>query len=81
VQLDVTSDDSVGRAAGVVEQEQGHLDVLVNNAGITGPVLDVHDYEGDDIAALLQTNVAGYVRLIHASSRSSSAPRIRASST
>ncbi len=66
VQLDVTSDDSVRRAAGTVEQEAGHLDVLVNNAGITGPVRDVHDYEGDDMAAVLLTDVAGYVRVIHA---------------
>jgi NAD(P)-dependent dehydrogenase (short-subunit alcohol dehydrogenase family) len=66
VQLDVTSDDSARSAAGVVEQEEGHLDVLVNNAGITGPLRDVHDYEGGDMAAVLLTNVAGYVRVIHA---------------
>ena len=66
VQLDVTSDDSVRGAAGTVEQEAGHLDVLVNNAGITGPVRDVHDYEGDDMAAVLLTDVAGDVRVIHA---------------
>jgi NAD(P)-dependent dehydrogenase (short-subunit alcohol dehydrogenase family) len=66
VQLDVTSDASVHRAAEVVKQEEGHLDVLVNNAGITGPVRDVHDYEGDDIATVLLTNVVGYVRMIHA---------------
>ena len=44
----------------------GLLDVLVNNAGITGPLRDVHDYEGGDMAAVLLTNVAGYVRVIHA---------------
>lgn len=66
VQLDVTSDDSARRAADAVEQEAGHLDVLVNNAGITGPLRDVHDYEGGDMAAVLLTNVAGYVRVIHA---------------
>lgn len=66
VELDVTSDDSVGRAADIVERAEGHLDVLVNNAGITGPVRDVHEYEGDDMAAVLMTNVVGYVRVIHA---------------
>jgi NAD(P)-dependent dehydrogenase (short-subunit alcohol dehydrogenase family) len=66
VQLDVTSDDSVGHAAGIVEHEEGHLDVLVNNAGITGPLHGVHDYQGDDMAEVLLTNVAGYVRVIHA---------------
>ena len=66
IQLDVTSDDSVRHAAEVVGQEEGHLDVLVNNAGITGPLRDVHGYEGDDAAAVLLTNVVGYVRVIHA---------------
>jgi NAD(P)-dependent dehydrogenase (short-subunit alcohol dehydrogenase family) len=66
VQLDVTSEKSVGRAAELVEQEDGRLDVLVNNAGITGPVRDVHEYDGDAIAAVLWTNVVGYVRVIHA---------------
>ena len=66
VQLDVTSDDSVGRAAEIVERAAGHLDVLVNNAGITGPVRDVREYEGEDIAVVLMTNVVGYVRVIHA---------------
>jgi len=66
VQLDVTSQDSVRRAADIVEQEEGHLDVLVHNAGITGPLRDVHEYDGDDAAAVLLTNVVGYVRVIHA---------------
>ena len=66
VQLDVTSDDSVRRAAGLVEREAGHLDVLVNNAGITGPARDVRDYTGDDAATVLLTDVVGYVRVIHA---------------
>ena len=66
IQLDVTSDDSVRHAAEIVEQEEGHLDVLVNNAGITGPLRDVHEYDGDDAAMVLLTNVVGYVRVIHA---------------
>jgi hypothetical protein len=55
VQLDVTSDDSARRAAVVVEQVEGRLDVLVNNADITEPLRDVHDYEGGDMAAVLLT--------------------------
>jgi NAD(P)-dependent dehydrogenase (short-subunit alcohol dehydrogenase family) len=66
VPLDPTFDDSVSRAAELVEREAGHLDVLVNNAGVTGPLRDVLDYEGEDIAAVLLTNVAGDVRVIHA---------------
>jgi NAD(P)-dependent dehydrogenase (short-subunit alcohol dehydrogenase family) len=66
VQLDVTSDESVYVAAELIERNEGHLDLLVNNAGITGPVRDVHDYEGADMATVLLTNVVGYVRVIHA---------------
>lgn len=40
--------------------------MLVNNAGITGPLRDPHDHTADDMTEVLLTNVAGYVRLIHA---------------
>ncbi|MGC1239306.1 MAG: SDR family NAD(P)-dependent oxidoreductase [Acidimicrobiales bacterium] len=66
VELDVTSDGSVSRAAELVLQEEGRLDVLVNNAGITGPFRDVHEYTGDDAATVLMTNLVGYVRVMHA---------------
>jgi NAD(P)-dependent dehydrogenase (short-subunit alcohol dehydrogenase family) len=66
LELDVTSDESVRHAADSVEQTEGHLDVLVNNAGITGPLRDPHDYTADDMAEVLLTNVVGYLRLIHA---------------
>ena len=66
LELDVTSDESVRHAADSVEQTDGHLDVLVNNAGITGPVRDPRDYTADDMTEVLLTNVVGYLRLIHA---------------
>lgn len=66
IQLDVTSDDSARGAAQVVAEDEGRLDGLINNAGITGPVLDIHDYDGEAMATVLLTNVVGYVRVIHA---------------
>ena len=66
IELDVTSDESVRRAAATVEQRTGQRDVLINNAGITGPLDDVHEYDAKAMAAVLSTNVVGYVRVIHA---------------
>jgi NAD(P)-dependent dehydrogenase (short-subunit alcohol dehydrogenase family) len=61
VQLDVTDDASVAAAAATVGAEGG-LDVLVNNAGITGTHADPADLTGADALEVLDTNVAGVVR-------------------
>ena len=66
LQLDVTSDESVQQAVAFIQEEHGHLDVLVNNAGIGGPRREPQDYTADDMATVLMTNVVGYMRLIHA---------------
>lgn len=66
LEMDVTSDESVRHAADSIQRTDGHLDVLVNNAGITGPLRDPHDYTADDMTEVLLTNVVGYLRLIHA---------------
>ena len=66
VQLDSRSDASVTAAVHVVAAGHGRLDVLVNNAGITGPLRDAHDYTADDLAEVLMTNVVGYLRVMHA---------------
>jgi NAD(P)-dependent dehydrogenase (short-subunit alcohol dehydrogenase family) len=67
LELDVTSDESVRHAAGCIEQTEGRLDMLVNNAGITGPVRDdPHDYTTGGMTEVLLTNVVGYLRVIHA---------------
>lgn len=78
VQLDVTSDASVDAAVATVGADGG-LDVLINNAGITGPQKDAADIDGDDASLVFGTNVLGLVRLTHAFLpllRASAAPTI-----
>jgi NAD(P)-dependent dehydrogenase (short-subunit alcohol dehydrogenase family) len=42
VQCDVTSPESISEAVKTIEQETSYIDVLINNAGITGPTLSKH---------------------------------------
>ena len=64
--LDVTSDESVQAAAKRVRAEAGHLDVLVNNAGITGGRKPPGEITADDLRAVYETNVFGVVRVTQA---------------
>ncbi|SER59925.1 NAD(P)-dependent dehydrogenase, short-chain alcohol dehydrogenase family [Lentzea xinjiangensis] len=70
VALDVTSDESAAAAAATVEQTAGRLDVLVNNAGISGPVgdgaQDPTTLDLDVVRTVLDTNVNGVVRVTNA---------------
>lgn len=66
VQLDVTDDASVDAAAKTLRARAGHLDVLVNNAGILGEVTAPEDMTADQIRHVYETNVFGLVRVTHA---------------
>jgi NAD(P)-dependent dehydrogenase (short-subunit alcohol dehydrogenase family) len=80
VPLDVTDDASVATAAGLVEQRAGRLDVLVNNAGVTGGM--PQQPTKVDLAAVrtaVETNVIGVIRVTNAMLpllRRSASPRI-----
>lgn len=65
VQLDVTDEASVAAAARTVETETG-LDVLINNAGITGAQIPVGEVTAQEMAYVYDTNVFGPVRVTRA---------------
>ena len=59
VQLDLTDDTSVETAMGVIDEREGHLDVLVNNAGISAPA----DVNGPVALKVFDTNAIGVIRV------------------
>src|SRR5690242_6590887 len=66
VQIDVTDSASVARAAADVEAHEGRVDRLINNAGVPGRHAQASELTGDDALFVLDTNVAGIVRVTHA---------------
>ncbi|QNG35639.1 SDR family oxidoreductase [Geodermatophilaceae bacterium NBWT11] len=66
VPLDVTDDASVAAAAALLA-ERGGLDVLVNNAGVTGGGVQTPSEVGlDAVRAAVEVNVWGVIRLTNA---------------
>jgi len=80
VPLDVTDDASVTAAARLIEEHAGRLDVLVNNAAITGSVpQEPTRVDPATIRTVVETNVIGVVRVTNAMLpllRRSPSPRI-----
>jgi NAD(P)-dependent dehydrogenase (short-subunit alcohol dehydrogenase family) len=62
VQLDVTDDSSVETALSFIAENEGHLDVLINNAGIS----TTSDVTGPVALAVFDTNVIGLIRVTQA---------------
>ena len=62
VQLDVTDDASVEAALAVVDEREGHLDVLVNNAGVSTTA----DVTGPVALQVFDTNAIGIIRVTQA---------------
>ena len=65
IPMDVTSDESVKRGVRWILQREGHLDVVVNNAGY-GLAGAVEDTELEEAKAQMETNFFGVIRLCRA---------------
>ena len=57
--LDITDSDAVDAAAAAVEREFGHIDILVNSAGITGPNKTIWQYDAADWRQVIDINLTG----------------------
>src|SRR5580700_7397439 len=66
VQIDVTSQQSVDRAAVEVERRHGRLDILVNNAGVALDWLPASQLTVDALEKTFETNVFGVFRVTKA---------------
>jgi NAD(P)-dependent dehydrogenase (short-subunit alcohol dehydrogenase family) len=62
VPLDVTDDASVEAALAVIDRNEGHLDVLVNNAGVSA----TGDVTGPVALQVFDTNAVGLIRVTQA---------------
>ncbi|GLZ78414.1 dehydrogenase [Actinorhabdospora filicis] len=80
VPLDVTDDASAAAAAALIAERAGGLDVLVNNAAITGAMPQTPStLDPATVRTVVETNVIGVVRVTNAMLpmlRASASPRI-----
>jgi NAD(P)-dependent dehydrogenase (short-subunit alcohol dehydrogenase family) len=68
IQIDVTNPDSILAAKNIVESEQGKLDILINNAGISGGQFPqtASDTSVKDIKNVFETNFFGVISVTQA---------------
>jgi len=59
VEVDVTDEDAVIRATRETESALGPVDLLVNNAGIGGPIQQTWEYDAATFRRVLDVNVTG----------------------
>ncbi len=81
IEIDVTNTSTILSAKNTIEEEQGLLDILINNAGILGsyPKQLAQDTPAEDVAEVFNTNFFGVIRVTQAMLallKKSAAPRI-----
>lgn len=67
IEIDVTKPDSVQAARELIEREQGRLDILINNAGISGITpQSARETSVDEFKNVMEVNLYGVVRVTQA---------------
>jgi NAD(P)-dependent dehydrogenase (short-subunit alcohol dehydrogenase family) len=66
IELDVTDEDEIFAVQERIGSDVGHLDALVNNAGVYGDPVGAADYDIDRAHEVLEVNTFGPWRLIEA---------------
>lgn len=59
VEVDVSKESQVADMVRKVISEYGMIDILINNAGIAGPIGDLHAIKADDWDRVFNVNVRG----------------------
>ncbi len=65
LQLDVTNEESIKKALSYVQEKEGRLDVLVNNAGL-GMIGALENTSSRQVEEIFQTNVYGVLNMCRA---------------
>lgn len=63
IQLDITDENSVKNARKILLNKEGKVDVLINNAGISGGFKKPRDITPEDMEHVYNTNIFGLVRV------------------
>ena len=66
IKIDVTNTESVQDAAKMLQEKEGCLDILINNAGVSGIFKKPEDITAEDMKKVFETNVFGIVRVTNA---------------
>ncbi|MDR6403453.1 MULTISPECIES: SDR family NAD(P)-dependent oxidoreductase [Chryseobacterium] len=67
IEIDVTNPESISKARDIIETEQGKLDILINNAGILGPIPQTAaEASIKDIQNVFDTNFFGVISVTQA---------------
>ncbi|CDK29756.1 unnamed protein product [Kuraishia capsulata CBS 1993] len=59
LEADVTKQDTIEAAAKLVDEEQGHVDILLSNAALADEYVLVKDFEVDSLSRFFETNTKG----------------------